>query len=79
MPLDDENDTTPKKTLKNIGTVKSMFENSVKKPTQQDFEKKVADVVNKDMLQKKRIGEAADKFMVLMSDKTLTQNQTVFS
>jgi|SRR5579885_779808 len=82
MPFDEEDDdqpVVPKVGLKNVSTQKSIFESMPKKPTQEDFDKKVNQIQERNSSHKSRAAELAVQFNQAMNDKTLRQNKNVFA
>jgi ATP-dependent Clp protease adapter protein ClpS len=84
MPFDEEDDDTlepqPVKTgLKKVSTQKSIFDDMAKKPTQEDLNKKVKQLQEKDSSYKVNFAELAVELSKVMNDKTLRENKNVFS
>jgi hypothetical protein len=84
MPFDEEDDDTlepqPVKTgLKKVSTQKSIFDDMAKKPTQEDLNKKVKHLQEKDSSYKVNFAELAIELSKVMNDKTLRENKNVFS
>lgn len=85
MPFDEEDDNdTPsikskKVGLKQVSSQKSIFESMPKKPSQEDLEKKVKQIQEKDSSYKTRAAELALQFKKTMDDKTLVQNKNIFA
>lgn len=83
MPFDEEDDSLPVKPsklgLKSVSSQKSIFESIPKKPTQEDFDKKVKNIQEKNTGYKQRAAELAIAFKKTMEDKTLFQNKNVFT
>lgn len=83
MPFDEEDDSLPVKPsklgLKNVSSQKSIFESIPKKPTQEDLDKKVKNIQEKNFGYKQRAAELAVAFKKTMEDKTLFQNKNVFT
>lgn len=83
MPFDEESESTKlqksKLGLRNVSSQKSIFENVPKKPSQEDFEKKVKDVQENNNSYKQRAAELAIQFKKIVEDKTLPQNKNVFA
>lgn len=82
MPFDEESDKpsdqSQKIGLKKVSTQKSIFESMPKKPTQEEFEKKVQQSQQIDSGYKIRASELAVQFNKAMADKTLPQNKNQF-
>lgn len=82
-PFENEDETpsthSQKIGLKNVSSAKSMFDSLPKKPSQEEFEKKVDDIQNKYSDYKKRASELTSEFFKIISDKTLKQNKNIFS
>lgn len=83
MPLDDDYGELPeapkvKTGLKKVSTQKSIFEDIPKKPTQEDLDRRVKDMQDRDSSFKSRTAELAVKFRKIMEDKTLPQNKSIF-
>jgi hypothetical protein len=83
MPFDEEDNDAPstqsqKVGLKNVSTQKSIFDSMPKKPTQEEFDKKVKTVQEKASAHKSRAAELAVNFSKLLTDKTLPQNKNPF-
>lgn len=77
MPFDDA-EVKPKVSVKQQGA-KSMFDNTPKKPSKQEFEKK-AEEVNKQLNSyPERASETVPLFLKLLEDKTLPDNKNVFA
>jgi hypothetical protein len=82
MPFDQDEefvDTNKKTGLKSVSSRKSIFDNIPKKPTQQDFQKKVESVQEKINSNKQKAADLALEFKKILEDKTLPQNKNVFS
>lgn len=84
MPFDEEDDDTlepqPVKTgLKKVSTQKSIFDDMAKKPTQDDLNRKVKQLQDKDSSYKVNFAELAVELSKVMNDKTLRENKNVFS
>lgn len=80
MPFDEEDDTPePSKVgLKNVSSQKSIFDNMPKKPSQEDFEKKVHQNQEKLSSYKNRAAELSSNYFKIINDKTLKQNKNIF-
>lgn len=81
MPFDeDESSNEP---VNRIGLKKPISPQSLseknKKPSQEDFEKKVKEAQERNISYKQRASELALQFKKIMEDKTLVQNKSVFS
>lgn len=82
MPLDDDYDDLPEKNksgLKNISSQKSIFDNTPKKQSQEDFNKVVRDAQEKGSSFKSRTADLAVQFRKIIEDKTLPQNKSIFA
>lgn len=84
MPFDEDQDedlevSNKKIGIKNASTQKSMFDAKPKKPTQQEFEKKVQDVQQQILTYKQKVSELALEFKKVLEDKTLSENKNIFS
>jgi hypothetical protein len=85
MPFDEEEDNDQpsarslKVGLKKVSTRKSIFEDMPKKPTQEDLDKKVKNIVEKNITYKQKASELAMLFGKAMVDKTLKQNKNIFN
>ena len=81
MPFDeDDNDQVVqgKKGLKNVSSQKSIFDSIPKKPTQDDLERTVKKVVERNSGYKSKAADFAVQFKKVMADKTLPANKTLF-
>lgn len=82
MPFDEEGEEqliAPKVGLKNVSTQKSIFDSLPKKQTQEDLNKKVNQIQERNSSHKIRAAELSSQFNQLMNDKTLKQNKSVFA
>lgn len=82
MPFDEEDDapaTVPKVGLKNVSSQASIFDAIPKRPTQEDFTKKVHQVQERNSSHKTRAAELSAQFNQTLNDKTLKQNKNVFA
>ena len=81
MPFDEEDDldSNRKIGLKKVSSQKSMFDEIPKKPTAEDFQKKVTATQEKSLNYKQRASELAIQFKKICEDKTLVQNKSVFA
>ncbi len=82
MPFDEEDEApavAPKVGLKNVSSQASIFDAIPKRPTQEDFSKKVNQVQERNSSHKVRAGELSTQFSQIMNDKTLKQNKNVFA
>ena len=82
MPFDEEDDEqviAPRVGLKKVSSQQSMFEGQPKKPTQDEFDKRVNQIQDRSSSYKARAAELASQFNSTMSDKTLKQNKNVFA
>ena len=81
-PFDSEDDDieTPKKvSLNKVSSQSSVFDKIPKKPSKEDFEKRVKTIEDNNVGYKKQAVELAIQFKKMMDDKTLLQNKNVFS
>ncbi len=76
---EDPKDFVPKSSLKKINGAKSMFDEKPKRPTQQEFEKKVQDSQERQSEYKRRAAELFMQFTKTTSDKTLVQQRNQFT
>lgn len=65
--------------LKSVSTQKSIFEQMQKKPSQEEFNKQVQNVQDRNLTYKTKVAELAIQFNKVMSDKTLKQNKNIFA
>jgi hypothetical protein len=81
MSFDQEEEEliAPKATLKNVGSQKSMFENTVKKPSQEEFNSRVRESQTRSTANTREAAELGIQFKKAIEDKTLAQNKNVFS
>jgi hypothetical protein len=82
MPFDEEDDApivAPKVGLKNVSSQASIFDAIPKRPTQEDFTKKVNQVQERNSSHKTRAAELSAQFAQTLNDKTLKQNKNVFA
>ena len=83
MPFDDDygdiDNLSKKNGLKNISTQKSIFDNNVKKTSQNDFDSSVKNMEEKKINYKQRTSDLAIQFKKLIEDKTLLDNKNIFS
>jgi hypothetical protein len=82
MPFEDEYDDLPEKpkaSLKTISSQKSIFENTPKKPSQEEIDKKAHAIHDRGSSYKMRAAELALQFNKAIADKTLKANKTIFS
>lgn len=84
MPFDDEDNEQPslqsqKIGLKNVSAQKSIFDSLPKKPSAEEFDKKVQKYSKQYDSYKEQAAILSQKFQKLIVDKTLKQNKTVFS
>lgn len=83
MPFDEEEEieiAAPKKSgLKKVSSQKSIFDDMPKKPTKQDFEKRVKDTQEKLSGYRAAGAELSKKYISILQDKTLKQNKSVFA
>lgn len=80
MPFDEEEEVLekPKVELKKVSTKKSMFDDLNKKPSKEDFEKKVKYMNDKSIKYKTQAAELVKEFNKCLADKTLAHNKSVF-
>jgi hypothetical protein len=77
---DDENDSKIKKSnLKQVSAQKSIFDSMPKKPSQDDLNRKVQDIQDKDMSFKVTAMDLTSQYKKSIADKTLKQNKSVFA
>lgn len=83
MPFDEEEEdvsvAVPKVGLKNVSSQASMFDALPKRPTQEDFSKKVNKIQERNSSHKTRAAELSAQFNQILNDKTLKQNKNVFA
>lgn len=84
MPFDEEENNeqstySQKVSLKNVSTQKSIFDSQLKKPSTEEFEKKVQKIQEKKISYKTKAADLALQFNKAMADKTLKSNKTIFS
>lgn len=82
MPFDendDEEQSYKKIGLKNVSTQKSIFDSIPKKPTQEEFDKKVQAAHQQMANYKQKAAELAIQFKKIVEDKTLFENKNIFS
>ncbi len=83
MPFDEEDNDDlqqqPKIGLKNVSSQSSIFDKKPKVPTQQEFQEKVKQAVDKNISYKEKAASLATQFKKMMQDKTLPQNKNVFA
>lgn len=84
MPFDEEDNDQPsiksqRVGLKKVSSQKSIFDSMPKKPTQEDLEKKVKKIQEKDSAYKLKAAELVMQFKKAMEDKTLPTNKSIFS
>jgi len=81
MPFDEEEEKpiNPKIGLRNVSSQKSIFENIPKKPSPEDFDKKVKEIQDRNSGYKQRAAELAVAFKKMIEDKTLVQNRNIFA
>ena len=81
MPFDEENleQILNKKNLKKVSSQKSIFDNSFKKPTQDEFDIKVKDIQDRALGYKQKAAEYSANFKKIVNDKTLQENRSVFA
>lgn len=84
MPFDeeDEDDASSEQShkvgLKKVSTQKSIFDDVVEKPSQQDLDVKVKGIQERGSHYKSRTAELAIQFNKTLADKTLPQNKNLF-
>lgn len=84
MPFDEEEDDSlteqPKNSrLKKVSSQKSIFDNVPKRPSYENFSKKVDAIQEKADSYKSQSAALALQFFHLINDKTLKRNKTIFS
>lgn len=83
MPFDEEEEdvsvAVPKVGLKNVSSQASMFDALPKRPTQENFTKKVNQIQERNSSHKTRAAELSAQFNQTLNDKTLKQNKNVFA
>lgn len=85
MPFDEEDDETLKENikkksgLKKVSSQKSIFDDLPKKPSSEEFNKKVTSLQERSDSYKVRGAELATNFFKILDDKTLKQNKSVFA
>jgi|688.fasta_scaffold881774_2 hypothetical protein len=81
MPFEEDDSPiqAPKQGLKNVSSKKSIFESLPKKPSPEEFEKRVKDAQESNSGYKKRAAELALNFKKILEDKTLPQNKNIFA
>jgi hypothetical protein len=82
-PFDEENNDQPsahsqKVGLKKVSSQKSIFDDIPKKPSSEEFEKKVQQSQEKSSGYKARAMVLSQQFKKLITDKTLQQNKSIF-
>lgn len=82
MPFDEEEDQpslqSQKVGLKNVSSQKSIFDSMPKKPSQEEFNKKIQKIQDNSQLYKNKTADLAVQFFKAMADKTLRQNKNMF-
>lgn len=81
MPFDEnEEEVVPAKNagLKKVSSQKSIFDNIPKKPSQDDFQKRVASSQERLTGYKLSVSQLTQQFLKLLNDKTLKQNKNLF-
>lgn len=78
MPFDDRDPPNPKTGLQKINGQKSMFDGKPRPPSQQEFQKKVEEVQERQSGYKKRAAELFIQFNKTVSDKRLARNRNIF-
>lgn len=77
---DDDGDiTSQKSSVKQVSSQKSILDNVVKKPSSENFAKKIKEVTDKNNGYKQEISDLTAQFMKIMADKTLKENKNLFS
>lgn len=84
MPLDDDNEDLPaqrssKVKIKEVSAQKSIFDSLPKKPSQEDFEKKVQHIQERNIGYKQKTAELALQFKKIFEDRTLPSNKSIFA
>jgi thiol-disulfide isomerase/thioredoxin len=81
MPFDEDDNVQQvqgRKGLKNVSSQKSIFDSIPKKPTQEDLERNVKRVQERNAGYKGKAADFAMQFKKIMADKTLSVNKTIF-
>lgn len=78
MPFDDRAPPDPKTGLQKINGPKSMFDGKPRPPSQQDLNKKVEEVQERQSGYKKRAADLFIQFNKTVSDKKLARNRNIF-
>jgi hypothetical protein len=65
--------------LKKVSSQKSIFDTLPKKPTQDDLDRKVNQIQERNSSNKTRAADLASQFNHALADKTLKQNKNVFA
>lgn len=82
MPFDEDDKEVVlpgKKGIKQVSSQKSIFDNMPRKPTPEEFEKRVNKIQEQSGGYKARASDLAAKFLKLLADKTLKENKNIFS
>lgn len=83
MPFDeDEKDSDNplnKKGLKKVSSQLSIFDAMPKKPSQEEFEKRVQNMQERNSGYKAKVADLTAKYKKILFDKTLKQNKNVFA
>lgn len=84
MPFDEDTDSSileaPNNAgLKKVSSKKSIFDTAPKKPSFEDFSKKVDNIQENSSLKQQKAIELSKKFQQIINDKTLNKNKTIFS
>ena len=79
MTFDDRDPPDPKTGLQKINGPKSMFDGKPHPPSQQDFQKKVEEVQERQSGYKKRAADLFMQFNKTVSDRTLARNRNMFN
>lgn len=85
MPFDEEDDNdepslqSQRVGLKKVSSQKSIFDSMPKKPTADEFDKKVGQVQERSSAYKSRAADLASQFNQSLQDKTLKQNKNIFA
>jgi hypothetical protein len=85
MPFDEEEENeqpslqSQRVGLKKVSSQKSIFDSMPKKPTHEEFSKKVSQIQDRSSAYKNIAADLALQFNQTMADKTLKQNKNVFT
>jgi len=82
MPFDEDDKEIVlpnKKGIKQVSSQKSIFDNIPRKPTPEEFEKRVNQIQEQSMGYKAKASELAVRFLKILADKTLKENKNIFT